>query len=124
MAESTPPIQIFGRKDSRESQRALRFFSDRRATVSFVDLARKAPAATELRRFAARGGAAALFDTESRTYREAGLGYLRMTDDEALERLMRDARLLRLPLVGWGAHVTVGRDEATWKEWLASGAGS
>jgi arsenate reductase-like glutaredoxin family protein len=58
-----------------------------------------------------------LLDEESRAYRDAGLGYLRMTDDEIVERLLRDPRLLRLPLVRHGAEVAIGRDEATWRRW-------
>ena len=34
-------------------------------------------------------------------------------------RIHSDVRLLRLPLVRYGDDVTVGRDEATWKAWLA-----
>jgi arsenate reductase-like glutaredoxin family protein len=50
-----------------------------------------------------------------------------MDDSEIVERLLADARLIRLPLVRFGAEVSVGRDEATWKRWLspdARGAGA
>jgi arsenate reductase (glutaredoxin) len=123
-AAAAPPVQVFGRRDSRETQHALRFFKERRLKVSFVDIARKPPAPTELRRFTAVGGATGLFDATSRAYRDAGLAYLRMTEDEALERLLREPALLRLPLVRWGTRVTVGRAESDWKEWVAAGAGA
>ena len=111
-------IQVFGRRDSRETQRALRFFKERRVTISFVDLAVRPPAPAELRRFAQRFGAGALLDPDSRAYREAGLGYLRMDDDEILERVIREARLLRLPLARFGDRLSVGPDETAWKAWL------
>jgi arsenate reductase-like glutaredoxin family protein len=41
-----------------------------------------------------------------------------MDDFELAERLLRDLRLLKLPLVRHGDDVSVGRDEATWKRWL------
>ena len=112
-----PTVQLFGRRDSRPTQRAMRFFKERRITVSLVDLAVRPPAPTELRRFAQRLGARTLLDTESPAYREAGLGYLRMDDGEVLERLLAEPRLLRLPLVRFGDRFTAGIDESTWKTW-------
>ena len=88
--------------------------------MSFVDVARKPPAPTELRRFAERYGAAALFDKDSRAYRDAGLGYLLMGDTEMFERILADPRLLKLPLVRAGSNVTIGVDEAAWRGWLAA----
>ena len=101
----------------------MRFFKERRIPLTFVDVAKHPPAAAELRRFSQRSGAAALLDQGSRAYREAGLAYLVMDDDELLERLLADARLLRLPLVRFGSEVTVGVDEPTWRSWGASGPG-
>lgn len=121
MAPGTgPAIQLFGRRDSRDTQRAIRFFKERRAGISFVDVATKPPAPAELRRFAARFGAEALIDRESRAYLDAGLGYLRMDGDQIIERLVRDPRLLRLPLARSGDRLSVGPDEGAWKAWLSS----
>jgi arsenate reductase-like glutaredoxin family protein len=115
---SLASVQIFGRKDSRPTQAALRFFRERRIEVSLVDIAARAPAPTELRRFAQRLGPRALLDVESKAYRDQGLGYLSMGDEEVLERLLADPRLLRLPLVRAGDRFSVGPDEAAWKAWL------
>lgn len=112
-----PAVQIFGRKDSRDTQKALRFFKERRIAVSFVDIAVKPPAPGELRRFAERLGAAALADTGGSAWRDAGFGYLRMDERELLDRLLADPRLLRLPLARFGNELTVGVAEATWKGW-------
>ena len=114
------PIQVFGRRDSRPTQKALRFFKERRTPVSFVDLALRPPAPTELRRFRERLGADALLDRESARYRELGLAYLRMDDDEVFERVLADPSLLRLPLVRSGSRFTAGLDEDAWKAWLAA----
>ena len=110
-------IQLFGRRDSRTTQRAMRFFQERRIAVSLVDLAVRAPAPTELRRFALKLGPRALLDTESPAYRDAGLAYLRMDDTELFDRLLSDPRLLRLPLARFGDQFTCGLDESTWKTW-------
>jgi arsenate reductase-like glutaredoxin family protein len=96
----------------------VRFFKERRASVTFVDLRRKPIAPGELRRFVERLGAAALLDTEGRQYKDLGLGYMRLGDDEIVERLLANNGLLRLPLVRFGNAFTAGTAEQTWKAWL------
>jgi len=86
--------------------------------MSFVDLAVKPLAPTELRRFTSRAGALAVLDESSRAYRDAGLAYLRLDDDEIFERLLLDQRLITLPLVRIGNDVVVGPDERAWKALL------
>ena len=114
-----PNIQVFGMDDSNPTRAALRFFRERRIVVHYVDLRKKPIAAGELRRFIDRLGAAALLDTDSRAYRDAGLAYLSSDVAGTTARLLGDVRLLRLPLVRYGDAVTAGKDEATWRAWLA-----
>jgi arsenate reductase (glutaredoxin) len=116
-----PTIQVFGLPDSKDTRAALRFFKERREPIQFSDLRKRPIAPGELRRFVDRLGAPACADTDGRAWRDAGLGYLRMTEQELTERLLADARLLRLPLVRRGNDVTAGRAEATWRGWLAAG---
>jgi arsenate reductase-like glutaredoxin family protein len=116
-----PDIQVFGFEDSSPTRAAQRFFRERRVAVHFVDLRKRPIAAGELRRFTERLGARALLDETSKGYREAGLGYLVLDDAGIVDRLLRDNRLLRLPLVRHGNEVTAGKDEATWARWLTSG---
>lgn len=114
-----PNIQVFGLDDSAATRAALRFFRERRIVVHYADLRKKPIAAGELRRFTERLGAAALLDPDSRPYREQGLAYLTTDPAGITQRLLADVRLLRLPLVRYGDDVTAGKDEATWKAWLA-----
>jgi len=111
---------MFGFVDSRPTQAAQRYFKERRVDVAFVDLRRKPIALGELRRFVERLGAAALLDTEGKVYKDLGLVYMRLGDDEIVERLLANNALLRLPLVRFGNAFTAGPAEATWKSWLAS----
>ncbi len=110
-----PLVQVFGTPDSQPTRSALRFFKERRMEVHFVDLHRKPMAAGELRRFVDRLGARALADIEGKAWRDAGLGYLSMTDADLTTRLLNDQRLLRIPLVRIENGVAAGRDEAAWK---------
>lgn len=119
-APAAAEVQIFGLENDQATRAALRFFKERRVTVHFVDLRRRPIAPAELRRFSDRLGAAALLDRTVRAFREQGLGYLTMSDAEIVERLLADQRLLRLPLVRHGNAVSAGRDEMTWKGWLAA----
>jgi arsenate reductase len=113
-----PDIQVFGMDDSSATRAAQRFFRERRIVVHYVDLRKRPIAPAELRRFVERLGARALLDDTSKAYRDAGLGYLALDDAGIVDRLLRDPRLLRLPLVRHGNEVTVGRAEATWAAWL------
>ena len=107
-APAGPKVQIFGLVDSRPTQAAQRFFKERRANVTFVDLRRKPIAPGELRRFVERLGAAALLDTAGRQYNELGLAYMRLDDDEIVARLLANNGLLKLPLVRLGNAFTAG----------------
>lgn len=117
---TAPIVQVFGRSDDQATRAALRFFKERRIVPHVVDLARKPIATGELRRFVERLGARAVADTDGRAWRDAGLGYLTMTEPDLAERLLADQRLLRLPLVRVGAGVAAGRDEAAWKRLLSA----
>ncbi len=119
-----PDIQVFGMDGSPATRAALRFFRERRIVVRYSDLRKRSIAAGELRRFVERLGARAMLDETSKAYRDAGLGYLTMTDPEIVERLLADRGLLRLPLVRHGNDVTAGPSEAAWSAWLRHPDGS
>jgi arsenate reductase-like glutaredoxin family protein len=117
--EAGPFVQVFGLEGDPGTRAAQRFFKERRIAISFVDLRRRSIAPGELRRFVDRLGAAALLDTAGKAYRDAGLAYMRLDDAGIIGRLLADPRLLRLPLVRFDEQVAAGRDEATWKRWVA-----
>ena len=113
-------VQIFGIKNSQETRAADRFFKERRAEIHFVDLKRKPISAGEIARFTQRFGWAGLLDTEGAAYLDSGLKYLKITGPELLERIAREPKLLRLPLVRCGNRLSAGRDEEAWKAMLAT----
>jgi arsenate reductase-like glutaredoxin family protein len=113
-------VQIFGLKNSQATRAAERFFKERRVVIQFVDLKQKAMARGEIKRFVDRFGLAGLLDAEGKAYVDAGLKYLKMGDAQLLEWIEREPSLLRLPLVRAGNRLSVGHDEASWKEMLAA----
>ena len=115
-----PIVQVFGTPDSQATRAAQRFFKERRLEIHFVDVRRKPMAPGELRRFIERLGARALADQTSKAWRDAGLGYLSMSDADLAERLLTDQRLLKIPLVRVGNGVAAGKDESAWKSLLAA----
>jgi arsenate reductase-like glutaredoxin family protein len=106
---------VFGVADSQATRAAERWFRERRIPVHVVDLRKRPIAPAELRRFVERFGARAVADTDGRSWRDSGLGYLSIDDDDLARRLHADHRLLRLPLVRSGRALAIGRDEAAWK---------
>ena len=118
-AEPRLEVQIFGYRDSRPTQQAIRFFRERRVGVAFVDLAQRPLARGELLRFSQKFGALRLLDEATKTYRDMGLAYLRLDEADAFDRLLANPRLLKLPLVRSGNSVAVGTDESAWRGWLA-----
>ncbi|MDB4907020.1 MAG: arsenate reductase like protein [Gemmatimonadetes bacterium] len=112
-------VQIFGTRKSPGTRKALRFFAERRIKTHFVDLAERAAALGELRRFQQKFGLDAILDRESRRYQELGLRYANASEERWMEKLVDEPMMLRVPLVRFGGKLTVGDAEATWKEWVA-----
>lgn len=110
-------VQIFGTKKSPDTRHALRFFAERRVKTHFVDLNERAASPGELRRFVQKFGVAALVDTASKRYAERGLRSSRYGEERWLELLADDPLLLRVPLVRFGQKLTIGREDAVWREW-------
>jgi arsenate reductase-like glutaredoxin family protein len=110
-------VQIFGVKKSADTRKALRFFSERRVKTHFVDLTVRPASLGELRRFAQKFGVAALVDRESRRFADLGLRATQLSDERWLQKLSEEPMLLRMPLVRFQNRLTVGGDEAAWKEW-------
>lgn len=111
-------VQIFGVKDSQATRAAERFFKERRVAIQFVDLKQKPMAPGEIRRFVERFGLKALLDSEGKAYVNAGLKYLKVSDQELLGKIEREPKLLRLPLIRVANRLSIGQDEDSWKAML------
>ena len=112
-------VQIFGVKNSPATRAAERFFKERRIPIHFVDLKQKPMAPAEIKRFADRFGLRQLIDSEGKSYEDAGLKYLKVTDSELIARIEKEPRLLRLPLVRCANQLSAGQDEASWNRMLS-----
>lgn len=111
-------VQVFGTHKHADVRKALRFFSERRVRVHFVDLKERAASKGELQRFAQKFGVSALIDKDSKRYAELGLGVVRYDDDRWLDKLAEEPLVLRVPLVRCQHKLTIGLAESDWKAWL------
>lgn len=111
-------VQIFGLKSSKETRAAERFFKERRIKMHNVDLHDRPMSAGEFNRFVQKFGLNAVLDITGKAYIDAGLEFLRVSDDGMLAKIEAEPKLLRLPLVRYGKYVTVGMAEVDWKAWI------
>ena len=111
-------VQVFGFKDCQDTRKALRFFSERRVPVHFVDLKEKPASKGELRRFADKHGAAALIDRTSPRFTALGLHVSGDSPQRQLERALTEPRLLRTPLVRIDQRVSIGYRPDDWDAWI------
>jgi len=110
-------IQIYALKKNFDTQKAERFFKERRIPYQLLDLKKHKLGGRELALFSRRIGAQNLVDRKNPDALSHPVAH---TDDEAyiLEALAENPRFLRTPIVRNGEKVTVGADEKTWEEWV------
>jgi arsenate reductase len=109
-------VQIFGIAKSQATRAAERFFKERRYQIHFVDLTQKPMSPGEIKRFIDKFTLTALIDREGKAFTDAGLQYMRIPDPDLLRRIEQEPKLLRMPLVRCGNLLSVGHDEAAWKQ--------
>lgn len=108
-------IQIIGTKKCKETQKAERFFKERRIPFQFRDLTEKGLAKGELDNISSVIPVEELIDTESKRYKERGMQYMKF---DIAEELLLDPMLIKTPIVRNGRLVTVGYKPDVWKEWI------
>ncbi len=108
-------IQIIGTKKCKETQKAERFFKERRIPFQFRDLTEKGLAKGELDNISSVIPVEELIDTESKRYKERGMQYMKF---DVAEELLLDPLLIKTPIVRNGRLVTVGYKPDVWKEWI------
>ncbi len=106
-------IQIFGKKGF-ETQKAERYFKERRIKYQYIDLNRYGISRGELQSVKNAVGLENLIDEKHPD--AALLQYLARTEDK-LERILEDPTLLKAPIVRNGKQATAGYQPEIWKTW-------
>lgn len=107
-------IQIIGTKGCRDTQKAERFFKERRIPFHFRDLNEKALAKGELENICRNIPIDDLIDRDGKQYKKRNLQYM-VFDIE--EELLTDPLLLKTPIVRNGKEATLGYQPEIWKNW-------
>ena len=115
-------IQIYALKKNFDTQKAERFFKERRIAYQLLDLKKHKLGRREIELFARRLGAGNLVDRKNPEVRSHPVAY---TDDEGyiLETLLENPRFLRTPIVRCGEQATLGAEEKAWEAWIAREGG-
>lgn len=110
-------IQIYAGKKNFDTQKAERFFKERRVPYQLLDLKKHKLGSREMQLFARRLGAENLVDRKNPDALSHPVAH---TDDAQyiLEALMENPRFLRTPIVRCGEQVTLGVDEKAWEAWI------
>jgi arsenate reductase-like glutaredoxin family protein len=110
-------IQIFGTRKCKDTQKAERFFKERRIQFHFRNLAEKGISRGELENIKRVVSIDELFDKDSKQFKKRNLEYI-VYDPE--EELLNDPLLFKTPIVRNGTLVTVGYQPEVWKKWISS----
>lgn len=108
-------IQIFGTKKCKETQKALRFFKERRIEIQFIELNVKGLSSGELNSVKNSIPLEFLINKEGREYEKRNLKYIVHDIEQAL---LEYPLLFSTPIVRCGKKASLGHNPNIWKNWL------
>jgi arsenate reductase (glutaredoxin) len=110
-------IQIIGTKKCKETQKAERYFKERRIPFQFRDLNEKGLAKGELENISRIIPLDDLIDRECKRFKDRGMQFM-VFDIE--EELLSDPLLLKTPIVRNEKLITVGYGPDVWNGWIGN----
>ena len=108
-------IQIFGTKKCKDTQKAERFFKERRIQFHFRDLTIKGISKGELENIKRVIPLEDLINEDGKQFKKRNLKYM-LYDIE--EELLSDPLLFKTPIVRNGRLATVGYQPEIWNKWI------
>ena len=107
-------IQIFGRKKCFDTQKAQRYFKERRIKFQYIDVDRYGMSRGELQSVKNAVGLDNLINTKDEDY--PLIQYL-ASNEAKMAKLFEDPYLIKTPVVRNGKKATVGYCPEVWKNW-------
>ena len=107
-------IQIFGRKKCFDTQKAQRYFKERRIKFQYIDVDRYGMSRGELQSVKNAVGLENLINTKDEDY--PLIQYL-ASNEAKVDKLFEDPYLIKTPVVRNGKQATVGYCPDVWKNW-------
>jgi len=108
-------LQIFGLKDCKDTNKAVRFFKERRIDFQYRDLAILGISKKELEHIKRFYPIEDLINVNGKRYKERNLKYI---SHDIETELMNDPLLFTTPIVRGDKFVTVGYCPEVWKNFL------
>jgi arsenate reductase len=109
-------IQIYAARKNFDTQKAERYFKERKIACQLVDLGKKGLSKGELAAVKSAVGLAALIDQDSAAYKTLNMAYHGLSPAaEAI--LLEHPELLKTPIVRNGRQATVGFCPEIWQAW-------
>lgn len=109
-------IQIYGAKKCFDTQKAERYFKERKIKYQYVDLAKYGLSKGEFLSVKAAVGLKALINSKAKEYKVLNMHRLG-TGSVAEETLFNNPKLYQSPIVRNGKHATVGYSPDVWNSW-------
>ena len=107
-------IQIFGTSKCFDTKKAERWFKERRIKVQSIDLVKYGISPGELKSVRNAVGLEALINAK---HPDAALLTYLAYDEDKMEKLLENPKLLKTPIVRNGRHATVGYQPEVWAGW-------
>lgn len=117
-------MKVYSYKKCSTCQKALKFLDKKGVEVSVVDITEKPPTKTELKKMLKSydGEIKKLFNTSGMVYREKNIKEKlpKMSNDEAIDLLSSNGKLIKRPFLLKGDQGVVGFKEDQWNSLLKS----
>ena len=110
-------IQIYLGRKSFDSQKAERYFKERKIKYQAIDLLRYSMSKGEFRGVKQAVGLAALIDEQSKAYTQYNVAYLGLGANTE-DALLNHPELFQTPIVRNGKQATVGFKPEVWATWV------
>jgi Arsenate reductase and related proteins, glutaredoxin family len=116
MKGSRMNIQIFGAKKCFDTQKAERYFKERKVKYQYVDLHKYGLSKGEFESVKSVLGLKELINSEPREYVQLNMQMLGI-GNVAAEILFKNPKLYKTPIVRNGRQATIGYKPDIWKDW-------
>ena len=107
-------IQIFGKPKCFDTQKAQRYFKERRIKYQYIDLKKYGISRGELTSVLRAVPLTQLIDEK---HPDAPLLHYLAYDQDKVEKLLENPTLLKTPIVRNGKQATVGAQPQVWADW-------
>ncbi len=108
-------VQVVGTKKCKDTQKALRFFKERKIQVQFLDLNEKKLSKGELNNICRNSSPEELIDENSKQFKKRNLAFMVY---DAYEEILDDPLIMKTPVVRNKNKAVIGYQPEEWKQFL------